>query len=144
MHVGFTGTRDGMTDDQRQTLYKLLKRIVDRCKTQPVFHHGDCIGADEQAHSIARELGFHIVVHPPDDDSRRAFCQGDETRPPDWYTNRNQDIVNESSLMFAGPKSKREYLRSGTWSTVRFARRRHKPVTKVWPRGGFQTERNAA
>jgi len=75
------------------------------------------------------------VVHPPIDPSRRAFVMPmDELRPEKPYTARNRDIVDETDQLVAAPKGL-EYLRSGSWSTVRYARKQGKPVTLVRPDG---------
>lgn len=94
---------------------------------QPTLHHGDCIGADAQAHDAARALGYHIVLHPPTNPSRRAYCSADEEAPPLEYLARNKRIVESSELLIAGPSGP-ERVRSGTWSTVRYARSLHLSV----------------
>jgi hypothetical protein len=38
--IGFTGTKDGMTDPQKSTLRDLLDGGSGE------FHHGDCVGAE--------------------------------------------------------------------------------------------------
>ena len=120
--VGFTGTQEGMSYEQTNALRQALIGATE-------LHHGDCIGADAQAHDIAREIGgIRIVIHPPTDPSRRAFKRGDIIREPKPYLERNHDIVDESASLIAAPKSDVEELRSGTWATVRYARKMEKPV----------------
>lgn len=118
MRIGFTGTRDGMSESQKQALRVALGSASE-------FHHGDCIGADAEADAIARQLGIAVVIHPPTDSSRRAFCvrPGDVVRAPRPFIERNHAIVDESQQLIAAPKSDVEALRSGTWATVRYARR---------------------
>jgi len=47
-NYGFTGTKNGMTDKQKKT----LKKILETSGNNFIMHHGDCIGADEEAHNI--------------------------------------------------------------------------------------------
>lgn len=130
MIVGFTGTQRGMTEPQWATFWRLL------CERAPgVFHEGDCIGADAQAARGARVAGFYIVGHPPINSSKRAFFQADALREPLPYLDRNKRIVNESEEMIATPGEFEEQLRSGTWSTVRYARRVKRPVWVILPDG---------
>ena len=115
--VGFTGTRSGMSGAQRsrmQTLMRLLKVTE--------LHHGQCVGADEQAAIIAGQAGAHVVSHPPENTSLMSVVPADEVREPRAYLARNRDIVDECEHLLVCPLGE-ETQRSGTWSTVRYARR---------------------
>jgi hypothetical protein len=96
MIIGFTGTQKGMTAKQAMSLGLLI------IKLKPLeFHHGDCIGADEQAH---REVRLHspkteIVGHPPLIQNKRAFCKFDREWHPADYLVRNREIVQCSSRL---------------------------------------------
>lgn len=130
IHVGFTGTRNGLTDPQTAALATLLVSLAPL-----TLHHGDCIGADARAHEIALAAGWPIVLHPPSAHFLQAHCQAwTERREPLPYLERNQQIVRECSVLVACPDGP-ELARSGTWSTVRFARQMGRPVTVVWPDG---------
>jgi hypothetical protein len=56
-------------------------------------------------------------------------------RPERPYLDRNKDIVRETASLIAAPAEPEEQLRSGTWSTVRFARKQGKPVFLILPDG---------
>lgn len=115
--VGFTGTREEPSELQLKWLRDKLIELEAR-----QLHHGDCVGADTAANAIAGELSIYRVVHPPINGSMRAFCEAEEYRAPKDYDVRNHNIVLESEVLLALPPCP-EILRSGTWSTVRFARR---------------------
>jgi len=139
MKVGFTGTARGVTKAQGFMLAKILYKLSQKGMTE--FHHGDCIGADERAHSLVETLpGIKIIIHPPLDDGKRAFCKGHEAREPDEYLTRDGNIVNETQMLVATPGEKEEVLRSGTWATVRRAQKAKKPIWFVFPDGGDRIE----
>ncbi len=122
-----------MTSPQWETLWRFL---LERAPGE--FHEGDCIGADAQAAFLAREVGFRIICHPPTNESKRAFFPSDETWPAAPYLDRNKTIVNRSREMIATPGEFEEQLRSGTWSTIRYARKTRKPVSIVFPDGSVR------
>ena len=133
--VGFTGTQRGMTPRQKEAVLGVLVAhdVVE-------VHHGDCIGADQQMHALARTLNLRIVLHPPEDEVKRAFCSADVVRAALPYLARNERIVDETEMLIATPKSYREEVRSGTWATVRRARKAQKEVVVVWPNGDVEYE----
>ena len=131
--MGFTGTREGLTEDQYLSLRTLLSDKLN--SPADWFHHGDCIGADSDSHDIVRSVSHaRIMTHPPDKDVIRAFRKGDMALKPKPYLVRNRDIVDGSDELIACPEGP-EKERSGTWSTVRYARKSGKPITIVWPSG---------
>lgn len=131
MKIGFSGTRHGMTQKQRYTLERLLDDIV-----VEEFHHGDCIGADAQAHDVAEHAGFPIVIHPPTIDRMRAFKRsGAIVLRPKSYALRNLDIVKSTDLLIAAPRLDHRTYRSGTWMTVGFAMDKLKQLIVIWPTG---------
>ena len=130
VRIGFTGSQRGMTELQRAALEALL---ADKATSE--FHHGDCIGADAQAHDLAVAMLCEPVIHPPINESKRAFKSAKRICPARRYLARNKEIVRESDLLIATPGEAIEQLRSGTWSTVRFARKLGKPVFVILPDG---------
>jgi hypothetical protein len=121
--IGFTGTRAGMTPTQIEELRGALAFAFELGFDE--FHHGDCVGADAQAHAIALEIGFDIVIHPPIVADHRAYSQDfDQIRSSKPYLERNHDIVDETRFLIAAPKQPIEVVRSGTWATVRYARKK--------------------
>ena len=139
--IGFTGTQTGMTKKQKLQLKLTLRRFSKGVKaTGFEFHHGDCIGADEEADKIAKTEGGSIVQHPPKIPDKRAFClvRGqDAVRPKKDYLPRNRDIVNEGKdLLLAAPKEKSEpdaQRAGGTWYTIRYGRKVGRKVIILKP-----------
>lgn len=126
---GFTGTQRGMTALQCKALRTFLEGGGGE------FHHGDCVGADSQAHEIVEPLGYRIVGHPPSNPTKRAGRICHELRPEKPYLERNKDIVRDTIALIAAPGEVEEQIRSGTWSTVRFARKQNKCVVMIFPDG---------
>lgn len=127
MIIGFTGTQKGMSAYQMHRVEELLKQYHPEC-----VHHGDCTGADEQFHNIAVKLGIPVVIHPPENDSKRAFCQSGTILAPKDYIARNHDIVDAVDNMIATPFEFNEQLRSGTWATIRYARKKNKKIALIY------------
>lgn len=133
-HVGFTGTQKGMTDMQKKSVAQLVE-----IHSPGVFHHGCCIGADAEFHALADRVLNLIVKHPPVDERKIASCRTHfakylvlEARP---YLDRNHDIVDASDIVIAAPFQADEQLRSGTWATIRYAKKSRRPLFIVEPDG---------
>ena len=136
MKVGFTGTRRGMSHLQIAGLWRVF---VDIGMTS--LHHGGCVGSDEEAHYIAYDLSVFTVVHQPFYQNKCFdYSDADELRPPKPYLERNKDIVDETDVLVATPDGV-ERLRSGTWSTVRYALKQGRTVYIVWPDGRLDIRR---
>lgn len=129
MKVGFTGTQSGMTGEQKKEVNRLMLLL-----SPSEFHHGDCIGSDEEAHRIAYRLSRPIYIHPPKISTKRAFTNGFISYPPKPYLERNHDIVDNVYILIACPKEK-EILRSGTWATIRYAILRKIKTIIIYPNG---------
>lgn len=138
MHLGITGSRKGMTEKQFDVIKKLVKEgnsIISH------FHHGDCIGVDVQTAILIEHYlpDVWIVCHPPDKVNTRGFGPYHEIYSPKPYLVRDQAIVNLSKYLWAVP-DKPECVRSGTWATVRMARKKGIPITIVMPNGEINYE----
>ena len=139
-----------MTPPQRISLNVLLSVLRDQ-EVIEEFHHGDCIGADAQAHEIVFELRqtklFEVrrVLHPPEDPKKRAFksisdITGDVILEPLPYLVRNFNIVKATDVLIACPSQYNSVLRSGTWTTVRRARELRRTRYIIYPNGRVDHE----
>lgn len=155
MKIGFTGTQQGMTREQLNGVAEFFKRLTEQrlllhiAERGVEFHHGDSIGADVQAHYLfinvvgsAIGVQAHSHTHPPKNGLKRAFVKGAyETYQEMEYLERNRVIVNDSDFLLAAPAGNNEIVRSGTWYTVRYARRMKKPIMIICPDGEERRER---
>ena len=133
--IGFTGTRHGMTVDQQDAFYLMFESTFDKAKE---FHHGDCNGSDEEAHKICRTgLNVKVVIHPPSYNKFRANCKGDIVLQPQPYIDRNHNIVDATDVLVATPDTP-EKLHSGTWATIRYARKQNKDIYIIKPSGKIE------
>jgi hypothetical protein len=137
--VGFTGTWRGMTGRQADGVQACLAFAF---LPGAEFHHGDCVGADDEAAGLAKSLGYVVVAHPGfgmgpgEGPTKRAYSKhNDRTLRPQTYMRRNQDVVDVSDELYAAPSSAVEQMRSGTWSTIRRAREKGIYVGIVGPNG---------
>jgi hypothetical protein len=135
MRVGFTGTRPPFTNIQFHALEHLILTI--RGEVTEV-HHGDCVGADEAFHDLCCGLliGIPIIIHPPVNPKWVANCTGYAARrDPQDYFDRDMDIVDETDLLIACPRTYTPVPHSGTWLTAGYARDTGKPIWFVYPDG---------
>lgn len=135
MIMSFTGSQRGMSGAQARSFTTLVQELRPKA-----FRMGDCIGADATAHGIIRAVvpTCFTVAHPPDDDSRRAWCVTDLTEEPKPYLERDDDLARGGDLLAATPAEFEEVLRSGTWATIRRALTAGTPVTVIWRCGCIQ------
>jgi hypothetical protein len=142
--VGFTGTSDGMTNAQTLEIHMLLGDLQAFVRSQRA-HHGLCVGSDAQFHKLAKAMNYLVIGHPgvnaqgqPAKRATDLVC--DATHPETFYLDRNVQIVIESAVLLATPKTMAEELRSGTWATIRSARRQKRPRIIVFPDGTSTVE----
>lgn len=148
-HLGFTGTDRGLAGPQLITLRNLLStlRIVEGYTN---FHHGDCIGGDDQADRVARNRGYSIDVHPPTKGDKRAHCDKKvsyvhtiKVHKAKRYLRRDDDIAKQTLALVACPHENHiEVQRSGVWATVRYARKYGRKIYIIWPDGKLTIERS--
>lgn len=128
--IGFTGTREGLNENQKNKIIELLNQYTSYII---YVYHGDCIGADTDFHKLCadfrnnKNVTLIITIMPPDKNSMREFNKGDIIMPPKSYLERNTDIVINADIMIGCPiDANNEVTRSGTWSTIRKARKMNK------------------
>lgn len=128
--LGMTGNRDGISEEAQYTFQEFLNNteIVE-------VHHGDCVGADKIFHDICKTNNLKIIIHPPSNDSLRAFCESEFILEPDEYLERNKAIVDSTDMLIAFPSTQFEMIRSGTWQTIRYARKLKKKILIIYPNG---------
>ena len=138
VRVGVTGTQDGLTEAQQEAARMVFKGL--HAGGAEWQHNGDCIGADSFAAHFWHALGGKVHLHPPSYNGKRVFFAADSHSAPRPYMDRNTDIAKAGDVLVAMPKEFQEELRSGTWATVRRARRMRKPIIYVWPDGRTTVE----
>jgi hypothetical protein len=136
LRIGFTGTRHGMTCDQKKELKKLIKS-----KSFDEFHHGMCIGSDCQAHHILKESKpqTKVVGHPPKSKETLSEVEVNVSVKPLDFLARNKDIVDSTEILIATPDTK-EKIHSGTWATIRYARKKDKRIYIIHKNGRVTIE----
>ena len=134
--IGFTGTQEGCQSNQLAVLRHWLTKLS--LLDFEWMRNGDCVGADAQAAAIWRDdLAMRLFIHPPVVRSKRAYLRHDDKTVPLPYLERNEDIVNASTLLVATPAEMSEQRRGGTWYTIRYANRRSKPHLIIFPDGSY-------
>lgn len=132
--IGFTGNRNGLNNIQKEEIHIILDKYDDI-----IVSHGDCIGADSDFHKLCieyrnehnsnKQKNLIIHIYPPNKSILRGFNKGDILMTEKPYLERNLDIINNSDIIIACPIDKtKEELRSGTWSTIRQAKKLNKDV----------------
>jgi len=132
--VGFTGTQKGMTDLQKAITigFLIVRRVSIAC-------HGGCIGADIDIDDICWRFKPHsltTVVYPSNIKGKQGkwhytpFVM--ESNNP---ITRNHFIVDRADFVIACPAEPKEILRSGTWATIRYAKKQGKHIVIIAPDG---------
>jgi hypothetical protein len=129
--VGVTATREGLSPEQNKWIKDFLNR-----NGAAVMHHGDCIGGDEELAEIFSNFDTYIIAHPGLSSHQRANSKyNDIVLPRQDYQVRNRYIVKLSQILLAFPRGPLEEIRSGTWSTVRYAKRENSKLIIIGPDG---------
>lgn len=134
MIVGFTGTRDGMTESQIDQLALML--VVFKSHENQ-FHFGGSGRSDLRAREIAKSFGFAIHWHPCPGISLASLGPLVEEATAEHWRQvfpplvRNRNIVAAVNVLIAAPNSDDEELRSGTWATTRYAHDVRIPVVHL-------------
>ena len=126
--IGFTGNRMGLNLQQKEHITLILAKY-----THIIVSHGDCVGSDTDFHNLCTayreahvDKTLKIHIYPPTNSTLRAYNTADVLMVEKPYLERNLDIINNSALLIACPIAKhKEELRSGTWSTIRQAKKRN-------------------
>lgn len=134
--LGFTATREKVTPEQEITLTRIL--IQNFVYGYREFHHGCCVNGDELGAKLAKQVGYTVIAHPPTNKtlfSQHSFDISDIRQPELDYIQRNERIVEASNILLAVPGTPEEVVRSGTWATIRYARKCSKLRVIIFPDG---------
>lgn len=137
-NFGFSGSSDyPFTNPQ---LARLIFRLTPVSNVTPgSFHHGSAIHRDDRAGWEAHLLGYWVVLHPPDNDKKRAYSYCDEILPEEPYLKRNHRLVRAVDRMLFAPAWNVEppsgMRGEGTLATMNFARKIGREGIVIRPNG---------
>ena len=143
MIIGFTGTRDGMTTRQRSAVEFIIKKLTSEenpYRTELFAEHGDCVGADYEFNSVCLKQNIDTKVRPCNLEDMRAYAKAEQIAEAIKPMKRNQNIVDDATVMLACPPTEKELKRSGTWATIRMTRKAKKLLYIIFPNGKIQVE----
>lgn len=141
----FTGSRSGCSGIQLATLNSFVFKLRNTEYPDVRFLHGGCRGGDTEFHELLFkwEMLSRLTVCP----SNMPWTQdqllgsGFKTEDPDFPLVRNHRMVDESQRLFACPDTLKEIQRSGTWATVRYARKKKLQLYLILPDGSMPEAR---
>ena len=138
--IGFTGTKNGLTFIQKQTVKWVLTYIHDKYNDSFLlyFRHGECVGADEQSHLLALNIGYQIIIHPPIKEKYKSEkCNEYFSKlKAKGYLERDRRIVETSQLLIACPKDDNR-IGGGTCYTINYAISTNCPVRIIQADGSM-------
>jgi predicted Rossmann fold nucleotide-binding protein DprA/Smf involved in DNA uptake len=132
MKVAFTGTRSVIAKDEA-----LIRKTVQSLPSDSTVITGGCLGVDTLVAKIAHELGLKVHTVMPHNRTQadpywRTRCSTFEEMPEGTdYRDRNTRMVVLCDRLIAFPNKAEDHgasRRSGTWMTVRIARKLGKDV----------------
>lgn len=132
--IGISGSRTGMINEAKELFDDYILNNQDNIGE---IHHGDCIGVDSEVHEMISNnyQDIKIIIHPPIKNTCRAYCKSEYIKQEYDYLKRNHNIVDETDILIAFPPTKEEIRRSGTWSTIRYAKKKNKKLIIIYPDG---------
>ncbi len=143
INIGFTGCRAGPTIVSRKKFIEVIQRL-----SPDIFHHGACVGWDEESVVIVRRFFWNcqIIAHPGisakarhgdknPDRSEVAMKLSDKIEREDTHFSRNRTIVNLSDWMVGCPPTFEVQDKGGTWYTIGYAEGQNKPISIITPDG---------
>lgn len=129
----FTGPR-ALTERQASYVRQSVRGLL---KPGDIAVVGVCVGTDALiAHTAYAIPGVHVHAVVPANRSQidpdwRKYCDTSEEMPPseDPYRDRNKRMVDIGNSLVGYPaRPEKESPRSGTWMTIRLARKAGKPT----------------
>ena len=145
MKLGFTATRKGCTSAQLKSAAEVLERL-----RPSLVNQGCCLGGDaELTQLLVMKIADEslpectVVGHPSTNKgmtSEVALTLCDEVHQPLPPLERNGNIVANSEALLACPETAEEVVRSGTWATIRKARKHGLPIYLILPDGTIRDE----
>lgn len=134
--IGITGSRHGATPEQLDRAEILLHAAHMVHGARLLVVHGSCVGVDAQIDAFCARTGVEVVCRPSWLRRWTASVCAVQIAAPAAPRVRNRAIVRQSNLLIACPQGAEAlHPRSGTWVTVRMARRHRVPCRIVWPDG---------
>ncbi len=135
MIVAVTATRYSLTKAQVTRFMELITELDPR-----VFLHGGCKGGDFLCGLLVKQLLPRCVVwaHPANDVPGWMAPYGsfsDKVAEEEPALQRNRTMVDTCNLLLGLPQDFTEKTRSGTWATIRYARRWSETVPSFSPTG---------
>lgn len=140
---GVTGISMLLTEEERDYVHRIVKRTVLPRKRKNVLVSGMAFGVDTEALlAVWGLLPFEnmvCVVPGTCNHNRGLFARAAEAGAQlivtpnlhtvgETYLHRDDVVVENLDVLMAFPKTPSEILRSGTWATVRRARKANKKV----------------
>lgn len=154
--IGYTGTRNGMTQAQKDSLFGILDYLGCFKGTVTHINHGDCIGGDEEFDNAVVETlkqdTVTRIIHAPVDPEHQAhmasrnngFYKETIISEPQTHLKRNRNVVEASDIIIAAPEQDSDPGWGGTWYTYNYARKHDKPTYLIQPSGNVIAHDNAS